>query len=67
MKEADIFPIEVDLTLLTLRGIEDDNAEDDEEEDEQANGGDLLHDDQDERMFNQRQTVQDADLLNIGQ
>ena len=70
MNEADIFPIEVDLTLPTLRGIvnnDGDENEEEDEDDEQANGGDLLHDHPDEKTFNQRQTVQDADLLNIDQ
>jgi hypothetical protein len=67
MKEADIFPIEVDLSLPTLRGIvNNDNDENDDENDEE-NGNDLFHDDQQENIVHQRQTVQDADLLNIGQ
>ncbi len=64
MKEADIFPIEVDLTLPTLRGIGNPDTDD---EDDEANGDDLLNDDQQEIISNQHQTVKDFDLLNIGQ
>jgi hypothetical protein len=64
MKEADIFPIEVDLTLPTLRGIGNPDTDD---EDDEANGDDLLNDDQQEIISNQHQTVKDVDLLNIGQ
>jgi hypothetical protein len=72
MKEADIFPIEVDLSLPTLRGIlnnddEGDDDDDDNNENDEANGNDLLQDDQQENTFNQRKTAQDVDLLNIGQ
>lgn len=72
MKEADIFPIEVDLSLPTLRGLgnndADENEDDDDydEENDESNGSDLFHDVQQENSFNQRQTVEDADLLNIG-
>jgi len=67
MKEADIFPIEVDLSLPTLRAIvNNDDEDDDENEDE--NDHDLIQDDQQQQQFtsNQRQIVQDADLLNLG-
>ena len=71
MKEADIFPIEVDLTLPTLRGImsndADENDDDDDDENDEANGEDLFRHDQQKRTSNQRQTVQDVDLLNIDQ
>ncbi len=68
MKEADIFPIEVDLTLLTLRGMITNDVDDNDDENDEENGNDLFHDEpQQENIFNQRQTVQDADLLNIGQ
>ena len=66
MKEADIFPIEVDLSLPTLRGMINDDDENDDENDE-SNGNDLFHDEQRENTFTQRQTAQDVDLLNIGQ
>ncbi len=68
MKEADIFPIEVDLTLLTLRGMINNDVDDNDDENDEENGNDLFHDEpQQENISNQRQTVQDADLLNIGQ
>jgi len=67
MKEADIFPIEVDITLPTLRRIGDNDADEYDDENDEENGNDLFHDDPQENNSNQRQTVQDADLLNIGQ
>jgi hypothetical protein len=67
MKEADIFPIEVDLSLPTLRGIVNNDADENEDENDEANGNDLFHDDQQMNTAHPRQTVQDADLLNIGQ
>jgi len=68
MKEADIFPIEVDLTLPTLRGLgNNDVDENDDDENDEANGNDLFNDDQQENISNQRQRVEDVDLLNIGQ
>ena len=67
MKEADIFPIEVDLTLPTLRGILNNDADENEDENDEANGNDLFQDVQQENTPHQRQTVQDVDLLNIGQ
>jgi hypothetical protein len=67
MREADIFPIEVDLSLPTLRGIVNNDADENEDENDEANGNDLFHDDQQMNTAHPRQTVQDADLLNIGQ
>jgi hypothetical protein len=67
MKEADIFPIEVDLTLPTLRGIGNNDADENDDENDEANGNDLFHDSQQENTAQQRPTVQDVDLLNIGQ
>lgn len=67
MKEADIFPIEVDLTIPTLRGIIHNDADENEDENDEANGNDLFHDSQQENAAQQRQIVQDVDLLNIGQ
>jgi hypothetical protein len=68
MKDADIFPIEVDLTIPTLRGMEnDDDNDDNDDENDETNGDDLFHDDQLEHISNQRQITQDVDLLNIGQ
>ncbi|CAF1253953.1 unnamed protein product [Adineta steineri] len=64
MKEADIFPIEVDLTLPTLRGIANDDGDD---MDDEENDSGYLNDDQQDIMSNQQQTVKDVDLLNIGQ
>ncbi|CAF1481043.1 unnamed protein product [Adineta ricciae] len=68
MKEADIFPIEVDLSLPTLRGKgnpEDDDDVDDENSNDEENGNDLINDDQQIINFNQQQTGKDVDLLNI--
>jgi hypothetical protein len=65
MKEADIFPIEVDLSLLTPHGIGF-NDDDDDDENEEENGNDLFNDDSQENNSNQRQAV-DVDLLHIGQ
>jgi hypothetical protein len=67
MKEADIFPIEVDLTLPTLRGLGNNDVDENDDENDEANGNDLFHDDQQENNSNQRQRVEDVDLLNIGQ
>ena len=67
MKEADIFPIEVDLALPTLRGSTNDDQDEDEEEDEQDNGEDLFHDDPQTLTADQRKITEDVDLLNIGQ
>jgi len=67
MKEADIFPIEVDITLPTLRRIGNNDADEYDDENDEENGNDLFHDDPQENNSNQRQTVEDADLLNIGQ
>ncbi|CAF0731375.1 unnamed protein product [Rotaria sp. Silwood1] len=67
MKEADIFPIEVDLTIPTLRGLGNDDADDIDNENDEANGNDLFNDDQQESASNQPKTVEDVDLLNIGQ
>ncbi|CAF4167667.1 unnamed protein product [Rotaria sp. Silwood2] len=67
MKEADIFPIEVDLTLPTLRGLEGDDTDDIDNENDEANGNDLFNDDQQESASNQQKPVEDVDLLNIGQ
>lgn len=69
MKEADIFPIEVDLSLPTLRGKgnpEDDDDVDDENGNDEENDNDLMNDDQQITNFNQQQTGKDVDLLNIG-
>ncbi|CAF1438314.1 unnamed protein product, partial [Didymodactylos carnosus] len=57
MKEADIFPIEVDLTLPTSKHL---TNNDEEEEDEYV--GDELENDYE---LNQTQDTKDADLLNI--
>ncbi|CAF3339912.1 unnamed protein product [Rotaria sp. Silwood1] len=65
MKEADIFPIEVDLTIPTLRGLGNDDADDIDNENDEANGNDLFNDDQQESASNQPKTVEDVDLLNI--
>ena len=68
MKEADIFPIEVDLTLPALRGTgQQDQDEDDDENEQEDNGEDLFHDDQRGNVSHQRQITEDVDLLNIGQ
>lgn len=68
MKEADIFPIEVDLTLPALRGTgQQDQDEDDDENEQEDNGDDLFHDDQRGNVSDQRQITEDVDLLNIGQ
>jgi hypothetical protein len=67
MKEADIFPIEVDITLPTLRGLGNNDADENDDENDEANGNDLFLDDQQENTYNQKQKVEDADLLNIGQ
>jgi hypothetical protein len=67
MKEADIFPIEVDITLPTLRGLGNNDADENDDENDETNGNDLFLDDQQENTYNQKQKVEDADLLNIGQ
>lgn len=67
MKEADIFPIEVDLTIPMLRGIGYNNAEDVDNENDEENGNDLYQDDQQDSISSQPKLVEDADLLNIGQ
>jgi PRKCA-binding protein len=64
MKEADIFPIEVDLTLPTLRGIVNDEQDDNDDETEQNNDEDLFGDDQHE-ITSRQQRTNDAVLLNI--
>ena len=69
MKEADIFPIEVDLSLPTLRckgNPEDDDDVDDENSNDEENDNDLINDDQQIINFNQQQIGKDVDLLNIG-
>jgi hypothetical protein len=66
MKEADIFPIEVDLSLPTLRGLGNNDGDDNDDENDEENGSDLFNDDSQENTSNQRPTV-DVDLLNIGQ
>ena len=67
MKEADIFPIEVDLTLSTLRAIGNNDVDEIDDENDQANGDDLFNDDRQENVFNQQETTEDVDLLNIHQ
>ena len=67
MKEADIFPIEVDLTLPTFRGAGNFDPDDNDDEDEEANEENLLNDDQHDENSHERRITQDVDLLNIGQ
>ena len=67
MKEADIFPIEVDLTIPTLRGAGQYDHDENDDENEQDNGDDLFHDEQRQNASDQRQITEDVDLLNIGQ
>lgn len=67
MKEADIFPIEVDLALPSLRGSGNDGQDDLDDENDQDNGEDLLPDDQQGISSDQRKLTEDVDLLNIGQ
>ena len=67
MKEADIFPIEVDLALPALRGSMNDDQDDPDDENEADNGDDLFHDDPQSLTADQRKITEDVDLLNIGQ
>ena len=68
MREADIFPIEVDLTLPTFRGAGNFDPDDnDDDEDDEVNEENLLNDDPHDENSHQRRVTQDVDLLNIGQ
>jgi len=67
MKEADIFPIEVDLALPTLRGSTNDDQDDQDDENEEDNGDDLFHDEPQSLSSIQQKLTEDVDLLNIGQ
>ena len=65
MKEADIFPIEVDLALPSFRGV-DTNEHDDNDEEENQEDENLFHDDPRAVNLQTPSSTEDADLLNIG-
>lgn len=68
MKEADIFPIEVDLTIPALHGSGNNENDDIDNENDESNGNSsLFNDEQQEGISNQQKLTEDVDLLNIGQ
>lgn len=73
MQEADIFPIEVDLSLPSIRGMlmnENDDDDDDDDEDQEGNirqvDENLFHDESVTSNSKSQYNAGDVDLLNIG-